>query len=452
MSKLRKLVRFYYLEAFRLEESFENTARQVALYLLSFITSYEELLEKNTPSPEESSKWKVFVEKMVDESLSHTIRNSPESIWEGMLSMFLCNNNISARVIPKLYKEHKEKSLDYLNSFGFSTSASITLEEYTKLWKQIAEKRYQDYRRWFTSLQVILNSENLENLTDFLKDEQKELKKNWLSSLDTLRLNTVFNELLETLITYINSSSYREKERNYNFVTIQIDELIKEIQEKPTKFSYEGFLPLLEKIEQLLKKSFQIVQEASTPKIKLSILRESVALNNQSIVPFQVILENSKDSAPTQKVRVTILNDEDIQFIEEENFYNDSIDGGENCIFKLKVKVSNAVLKNKAATLNVVCEYKIQNQSEPIQISEQLSLRLYSEEEFQALDNPYASLADGGPVENEKMFYGRDEFIESRIQALLNSDSKQIIIYGQKRSGKSSVLNHLNSRVMMRRF
>jgi AAA+ ATPase superfamily predicted ATPase len=70
-------------------------------------------------------------------------------------------------------------------------------------------------------------------------------------------------------------------------------------------------------------------------------------------------------------------------------------------------------------------------------------LRLYSEDEFETIENPYAPIADGGPVTDKRMFYGRDEFINNRITAILNADSKQIIIYGQKRSGKSSVLHHL---------
>jgi len=45
------------------------------------------------------------------------------------------------------------------------------------------------------------------------------------------------------------------------------------------------------------------------------------------------------------------------------------------------------------------------------------------------------------------MFYGRDEFIGTVAQSLLDADSKQVIIYGQKRSGKSSVLYHLKKKL-----
>jgi AAA+ ATPase superfamily predicted ATPase len=77
----------------------------------------------------------------------------------------------------------------------------------------------------------------------------------------------------------------------------------------------------------------------------------------------------------------------------------------------------------------------------------QLSLRLYSEDEFEAIPNPYEVFANGAAVEDIKMFYGRNEFIQRISEAIINTSSKQVVIYGQKRSGKSSVLYHLRKKL-----
>jgi len=53
--------------------------------------------------------------------------------------------------------------------------------------------------------------------------------------------------------------------------------------------------------------------------------------------------------------------------------------------------------------------------------------------------------AEGGPVKDKSMFYGRDEYIENIVNSLITFNAKSIIIYGQKRSGKSSVLHHLKN-------
>ena len=75
------------------------------------------------------------------------------------------------------------------------------------------------------------------------------------------------------------------------------------------------------------------------------------------------------------------------------------------------------------------------------------SIRLDSETAFEPIDNPYATYAEGGPVEIPEMFYGRQKFIESIVESIRNSrsQSKIIVIFGQKRSGKSSVLYHLKN-------
>ncbi len=76
-----------------------------------------------------------------------------------------------------------------------------------------------------------------------------------------------------------------------------------------------------------------------------------------------------------------------------------------------------------------------------------LSSKEYSEDEFDEISNPFLASADSGPVQDEKMFYGRDEFIENIKNSVIGSSSKCIIIYGQKRSGKSSVLFHLKKQL-----
>ena len=67
------------------------------------------------------------------------------------------------------------------------------------------------------------------------------------------------------------------------------------------------------------------------------------------------------------------------------------------------------------------------------------------ENEFESIENPYAAHAEGGIVGDPSMFFGRAEIIQ-RIAYIIResqSESKYVLIYGQKRSGKSSILYHL---------
>lgn len=428
-------IRFMYLEAFSLEERWDYVNWQVGVFLSTFKeVHYGKLLEL---SGKEQDINKVLINILSD--------GYKEIIWEGLLSMFLCNRSISAQIISKLYENInlKEKSLIFLSSLGLTLSIHVQSEEYTNLWNQAGERRQRDHTRWFASLKAISNNENLETLTNLLLDSLNEVRKNWLTQLDTSRLNIIATDIYDVLVTYLRQSGYRDKERSCNFAKAQINQLITEIKEKPTKFSYEGFIPLLEKIEILLDKSFKTVEAASSPKVDISILGEANVLGNDNVVPFQLKVESSKNSSPIRNVKIIVQTTDDITFIEKSNEYFDSIDGGESHIFNLSVKVSNKIANEKATSINITCFYNNRTEDEPIKLEAQLSLRLYSENEFEIIPNPYEKLANGGPVTDRSMFYGRNEFIDRITEAIISTDSKQVVIYGQKRSGKSSVLYHL---------
>jgi AAA+ ATPase superfamily predicted ATPase len=216
---------------------------------------------------------------------------------------------------------------------------------------------------------------------------------------------------------------------------------IDEINEKPTKLSYEGFVPLLEKILILLDDSFKVIEVASIPVVKVSILGEASIVTDKT-VPVKIQVENSKNSSPIREISVLIKESNDVKSKDKAEYY-DSVDGGEHCELHLKAELTEKVIQDKATTITIVCIYKRRNQEEPVIQEEVLSLRLYSEDEFETIANPYERLANGGPVTDTKMFYGRNEFIERITDAIIQTDSKQVVIYGQKRAGKSSVLYHL---------
>jgi tetratricopeptide (TPR) repeat protein len=422
------IVRFYYLEAFGLEESWDSVARQAGLYIWSLKANYSDLLSGNPPTFEE---------------LLNALEDR-EQVWNAIVNLFLSSNSIAAKLVERIYsnKTLKEKSLFFLQNQEIQVNQVNKIDDYISVWNEILEKRRLENNHWFASIISLTNSLSIDTLVSQYLSLGDNLKRNWLNQLDSVRLKDV-NNVIEKLNDYLRKSVFDDKENEVRTTRQLIDSLIKEFTIKPTKLSFEGFVPLLDKIDILLEKSFLKVLEASTPKVKIKILSEDNPVEKGNLVPIQVSITNNPECSPIFESKISVIKNEDIEFFDGKNQHYDSIKGGTNFIFRLTLKVSEKIIKDKAATLDVVCEYKTRNQEEPVIVNEQLSLRLYSEDEFETIENPYAPIADGGPVTDRRMFYGRDEFINNRITAILNADSKQIIIYGQKRSGKSSVLHHL---------
>ncbi len=431
------VIRFYYNEAFSLEENYDNNAQNVAIYLLTQIYDYNGLLQAtNQHVP-------------VNTALKHSIGTNVDiKWWINILYMCIYNRAIAANISSLLYSnlEYQTKALRALNTIGISVNQKPTKETFTDAWNSAREKLLLYNQKVVATIRNVSNTSNLDDLYRQLLSLDN-INKEWMCWLDINHLNYIISNIAPAIGTYLKSSGYRNKETNINNAYGQINQLVADIKTAPTKLSYEELLPMLDKIECLLEKSFSEVVRMSVPKISIKLLSEQTVVDANGLVNIQVELSNHKDSSPIKEVSLYIDENNGIKQIKSDDILYNAIEGGESHIFKLQLEVEENVIQQKAAAVTILCNYK--SGGDIKQISNQLSLKLYSQEEFTPIENPYAPLADGGPVPlNSKMFYGRETEIENIVDAIIKSPSKQIIIYGQKRSGKSSVMLHLKQSLL----
>ncbi|MBD3337572.1 MAG: hypothetical protein GF353_00595 [Candidatus Lokiarchaeota archaeon] len=432
-------VRHYYLEAFSLEDKWDSLTNQVSIFLNSFKMDHTKLTDSiRNPTNIEDALYRI---------LGDDLR---QNNWNGLLSAFIWNRKIFAQLLKRIYERDtiRKNAIEYLKKQQFSLNENTDFSTFGRIWEDAREKRKREYDTWFASTRALGLSENIESLTDKLFESLTSLKKDWLPQLDTYRLNMIKTDIFDILKLYLQQKTFDDKERIVYQAKSQIAQLITEIKNYPTKFSYEGYIPLLEKIEVLLNKSFKKVLESSTPRIMVTLLGETSVVEQNRVVPIQISIKNERECSPITQIKIKIVDDEDVSFVHGECESPESLKGGEERIFKIQIKVSNRVLKDKATDIKVQYEYQIRYQDEPIIKTESLALKLYSEDEFERISNPYAPVADSGPVHDKSMFFGRNEFIKNITNSLLESRSKCAIIYGQKRSGKSSVLFHLKNELI----
>lgn len=432
------VIRFYYNEAFSLEENYDNNAQNVAIYVLTQIFDYGQLLQATTQHVPVNTALKQVINSSVDIKW-----------WINILYMFIYNRAISANLTSLFYSntDYQVKAISALKKIGITfNNARLTKEEFTEAWNSAREKLLLYNYRIIATIRNITNTSNLEDFYQQLS-ALDAISKDWMCALDIIRLNNITSNIAPAISAYLKSSGYRNKKQNRDNAYGLINQLIEEIESAPTKLSYEELLPLLKTMEILLSKSFNEVIRMSEPKISIRLLSEQTVVNNNGIVNIQVEVENHKDSSPIKEVSLFIDKREDMKLINAGDVLYNAIEGGESHIFKLQLEVGDDIIRQKATAMTIYCNY--QNGNEIKQASNQIPLKLYSQEEFTPIENPYAPIADGGPVPlDSKMFYGRETEIENIVDAIIKSPSKQIIIYGQKRSGKSSVMLHLKQSLL----
>lgn len=432
------IIRFYYLEAFSLEEKVESLRSPIPLYLLTHNYTYSQLLNANSKTPSVDEALRIFLSGELDTRK-----------WESILSMFLYNRDITAAITSRLYANstYLNKSINALSHFNIKIQGIPSKDEFVSAWNRAREQRIRDYKHAVTSILSYKNINSLEEFCVSILSNLREERKEWMCALDQSRLTSIVNNIAPALDNYIKSSGYRNKESGYNNARGQIAQLIEEINDGPTRLSYEAIRPLMSYVFDLLENSFNDVIKTSEPRVDVKLLSEETVVDDGNLISIQVSVSNHKDSSPIREVSVSIKDMPGISFIVDNNVLYNAIDGGELSILKLKLKVSDEIIRLKATPLKAICKYR--NGTEMIEKSFDLSLKLYSPSEFSEVENPYSPIADGGPVPvTSNMFYGRDGFISDVAKSILNSPSKQIIIYGQKRCGKSSVMLHLKEKLM----
>lgn len=436
------VIRFYYSQAFSLEDRLSMTLRQVILFLSSFYMSHRELLNSRANSVE-----KEDLDREFNIALKGAI--SQQIFWNELLNILIENTEITSFVSEKLFSNlnYRNYAIRFLNSIGIKKEMNSRIS-FAQAWDEARDKRKNDFNRLLVFIKSWGDYIGLDEcVANYMTLAYNDSNDMCLCALDRKRLNIIKVNIIPALNAYIKSTGYRNKEANRNNANGQILQLVEDIKEGPTKISYEGILPFLNSLSSLLDSSFNEVLRMSEPRLEIKLLSEHTVINDDGTVKIQIAISNHRDSSPVKEISIAIEQKEELQLITDGNIIYNAIDGGESQIMKLKLHVGSNIIAQKATVLNVICNYK--SGDEIKQASSQLSLKLYSQDEFKPIENPYAPIADGGPVPLESnMFFGREDDIEKFADAIIKSPSKQIIIYGQKRSGKSSVMYRLKHRLL----
>lgn len=426
--------RFYILESCALNPEFGIISPYIPMYLHSYFLSSSETRKKSSQP----------LTTLVDEVFS---KNLSDKLWGGLLDIFQVNSEIFSQLLTRLFQNQSYQKLcmAFLSEYlQLSETKDISKQQFLNFWNQAVDKRRREKEAFNSKFTSLGRSTTTESFADTFNSIKQEIP-NWLGLLDNQRISS-FGDINQTIREFNIQIAFEDKERFFNILNSQINLLQAEAESSPTEFSFNILRPLLTDLNKLIEGEFEKVISSSKPIISISTLGESI-INDDRIVTTSFNISNKKGSAPISWFALEIIDTNDIKFKQENNESNQTLKGGDDRTLKLKMDVSQQIKEQDAFSISVNFRYKIRGSEEELILQDNISIRLYSESEFEEIQNPFSATADSGPVQDEKMFYGRTEYIESIKNAVLESSSKCVIIYGQKRSGKSSVLFHLKKQL-----
>ena len=187
----------------------------------------------------------------------------------------------------------------------------------------------------------------------------------WLFTNYNDSIKEIYNVLLPKIESFVLSSSYQSKEDNFHDANLLLEKTKEDIQNNPTKFSYEALLPLLTHFHNLLNEEWHQITLTSKPNVSITLPTYSSFKNNEDIVRLPVAVANDKDSSPISKIRLELDESQDVvSWSFDEKLHNDLLKGGDQPIlYHLSLKL-NPHLTEKAISIRINCIYENSNNEE----------------------------------------------------------------------------------------
>lgn len=289
-----------------------------------------------------------------------------------------------------------------------------------------------------------------ENISSMTADKFNQIREQFLlrsneykPPLDKSRTNSML-KILEECSTYTSQRNFWDKERVYLQLKNLLENLLEECAERPTTLSIEKMYPALKKLWSLLENDFAILS-TQEPEFKLKNVLDTnmYAVEQDGMLSLKLLLSSTNESAPPVASLRVFPENKEHKF--DGGDFPEPIGAGEK-EFEFRVKPLANELKEKAFSLNLKIEYRSLGGATkvvgPFAVSVQLGKGMTSD-----IENVYAQYAGGAEVEDEKMFFGRDELVNEICTHLSEHSGQCFVLYGQKRSGKTSVLRHVGKKL-----
>ena len=441
-SKPADVVRSYYIESLVLVTNDEHYEawRSLLRYILTFGSGrpndFESALSGNRT--DRVNALRVAMETIQPEAGSSFLEGL---IVLGSQSSF-ARDSLSDVIVP---------SQRLRNAFGdILKSTDQMADDIGENWRAVCRSHDRIRRRRLSVCRALrkyqATAADIESLGTQVRRAMEEMNS---LVVDRRRLSAM-GDIVESALAFCRGFDFEEKERNFWLVTTQVEAFKKDVSDAPTQYSHEGLLPIAEHLRSLIEEQYAQMVRDSGAELSLQLLIDSYLLGPNGELKLQIQVSNERGCSPASSVRIC-LGPGDSEYFSADSWEREvasTLRGGDTEVTHMVVVPKASAIQDQAFLVDATAIYRNRLGEDKRTEAAAWTVRLYPDRDFQHLANPYAPFAEGGPVDDPTMFVGREDVL-SRLESSLLSEygTKSIVMYGQKRAGKSSLLEHLRRRL-----
>lgn len=443
--KNRDVARTYYLESFRLEDVITTQlGTKFIQFLMTLVSDRDEFLRPEIP---------YTPPQILVKTLSHADQKIRLYAVLGILNVSLVNSDILRKLDGYFREAAQAKHYftgalhEFLGLAAPKAGAEIDLSRLIETGqKRIREAQDALESRFRYFMEISESSQLLfDNHAQFI---------NW--SPDFIGTATDFDGTDANRISYLkgiigryakfySETIFEEKDSLRAYILSEIDTLVRDIDDWPTYYGRCFIRPLALKWRNCVETYFEQVASVSQPDLQLTEVVKA-AYGQNGAVEMHLVLSNQTGKSAASGIKLLILPSpsEEYRAFEQEVNIGLTLSSGKETTVTAYVE---CLTDQPAFTLNYQLVYSNRQGKEILTSLGTVPVRL-SREQFQEIYNPYTTWANSNQVTDPNMFFGRDALIDELLALFsVPHQRKMMVIYGQKRAGKSSILYHVTRRL-----
>jgi hypothetical protein len=256
-------------------------------------------------------------------------------------------------------------------------------------------------------------------------------------------LDAVARQLLENEYER-HVSAWEQASQNIAVATVALDSAISAGQRPPPYFR-----TLLRQLTYVVdtEHSRYLRSAVSSPDFVSLASRERFYVGDDQTFLLTVSIGLPAGDAPVESVQLVLQHTPDLRTFGQTGFLQ-TLRPGETRELVQRLKVTDLALGVGEATMSLSLRFRRASGQIAESPARTVAAALEPARRFVSVTNPYSRYSGGTPVEEQKMFFGRQELLERVYRDVTSGPLGQcFVLYGQKRSGKSSVLRQLAKRL-----
>lgn len=333
------------------------------------------------------------------------------------------------------------------NSFDLPSAVDEAIDKFRNnilLASELLERKTKLFQQKIKDLTDRLLSENISsNEVDELGEEYW---KPFLTATDVRYLKK-YQFIVRRSRDFFQSLDFDNRADCLHAMSLEISDLIKEVENGPTDVSYDILMPSLEQIAfylcEVQTKLFRDYQPKITLKENIQPYRTPAGY-----VEIRLSVRNETNYQSAEAFHITNVYGTDvIRFISSTPARN--IRGGESIEVGFEVQISEKSNSLGSFSARIAFSYSHDDENQTVTTkSTEIDLTFYiRSENFVQIENPFDGFV-GKVMTNAAMFVGRESQIEQLVRMVFSTNEtsmnygRAVAMYGQTRTGKSSIMYH----------